>query len=536
LRILLVQPEFPITYWGFQYGLPLANKRVSLPPLGLVSFAALLPNDWELRLVDLNAEALTDTDLDWADVVMAGGMHIQAPSMREALARGRQHGCLTVVGGPSPTTAPEDYPDVDILFQGEAEGRIDQLLEAMKAPRGTRLVLEPIGDRPALDEVPVPRFDLLKLDLYASMSVQYSRGCPFQCEFCDIIEIFGRKPRVKRASQMIAELTALRDLGYGGSLFVVDDNFIGHKPAVRLLLPAVAAWQRENGSPFELYTEASVNLAGDPSLLAAMVDAGFSAVFLGIESPSEEALAETQKNQNLRMDLSAAIERITRAGLEVLGGFIVGFDTDTEDIFERQRAFIAGNPIPCAMVGLLNALPGTALWRRMNAEGRLRVAWTGDQLERPNFTPAMNERALLKGYSRLLSEVYSPAGYYGRCRAFLEMAPAALVRRPFRFDELSIAAKTIARAGIRSPDRAEFWKLVLTMLKTNPQAVGWVIAHGIWGEHLIRYTRENVLPRIQAALAELDSVPTYVSPAGVRAVAEPRLVPTTRLRRQALPS
>jgi radical SAM superfamily enzyme YgiQ (UPF0313 family) len=505
MRALLVQPEFPISYWGIQYGLPLTGAKVSLPPLGLISLAALLPPSWQLRLVDLNAGPLSSADLDWAEVVMTGGMHIQSGSTKEIIAQAQARGRLTVVGGPGPTTAPDHYAGADILFLGEAEGRIDELMQAMDDWSGQPLVLQAGDEHPDLALAPVPRFDLLKLTDYASVSVQYSRGCPFLCEFCDIIEIFGRKPRVKSAAQILRELEELRRLGWKSSVFFVDDNFIGHKRAVKKLLPQITEWQEQHGHPFELYTEASVNLAGDPSLMDGMVEAGFSQVFVGIESPSQAALEECHKGQNLRIDLSDSIDRMARRGLEVMGGFIVGFDSDPDDIFEQQIRFITHNPTPLAMVGFLNALPGTALWRRLDAEGRLRRGWTGDQLERPNFIPRMDERRLIEGYRRLVAEIYSPAAYYARCRAFLEKAPGSFSRRRFHFAELPIALRTFIQAGIRSPWRAEYWKLMATMIRHNPQSLGWVVAHAIQGEHMIRYTREDLLPRLDDALATLPS-------------------------------
>jgi radical SAM superfamily enzyme YgiQ (UPF0313 family) len=364
MNALLVYPHFPVTYWGFQYGLRLIGKRAALPPLGLITVAALLPSHWHVRLVDLNVGALHDNDLHWADIVLTGGLLIQMESMKEVIARAHAFQCPVAVGGPAPTTSPDLFGDADVVFQGEAEGRIDELVRALAQRTGSHLILEAPTSFPEMTSVPVPRFDLLDLSKYASVSVQYSRGCPFQCEFCDVIEIFGRKPRVKMPEQVVDELEAIHRLGYKGTIFFVDDNFIGNKPSVKRLLPIVRDWQRTRRHPFELYTEASVDLAADAQLLRGMVDAGFSSVFLGIETPSVKALEQAKKLQNLRLDPSEAIDRITRAGLEVMGGFIVGFDSDGPDIFALQREFLDRQPIPLAMVGILNALPGTALWRR----------------------------------------------------------------------------------------------------------------------------------------------------------------------------
>jgi radical SAM superfamily enzyme YgiQ (UPF0313 family) len=503
MKILLVYAAFPVSYWGFQHSMPLIGRRASLSPLGLITLAALLPRTWELRLIDLNVQPLPDADLVWADAVFVGGMRVQAPSMHEVVARARALRRRTVVGGPAPTTAPEDFPDADVVFCGEAEGRIGELVAALSAPRvATRVLVA--EQRPALALSPIPRFELLELAAYSSVSVQYSRGCPFQCEFCDIIEIFGRVPRVKTPAQVLAELTVLYERGYRGSVFFVDDNFIGNKVSVRALLAELEPWQRARGFPFELYTEASVNLAADRELVAAMVRSGFTAVFLGIETPSATALAAAGKRQNLALDLSEAVQSLTVAGLEVMGGFIVGFDSDGVEAFEAQRQFLAGAPLPLAMVGLLSALPGTALWRRLAREGRLRCSANGDAFARPNFEPAMDEDLLLQGYAALLAELYQPAAYYARCAAYVERA----ARLPgggkqLRAWHLATMLRCLWQVGVHAPYRGEFWRLLGRTLRRAPHQLTWVVGHVVMGEHMIRYTREQVLPRLAQARAEL---------------------------------
>jgi radical SAM superfamily enzyme YgiQ (UPF0313 family) len=395
MRALLVQARSPTTYWSFKHTLPFLGKAATYPPLGIATLAAHLPSRWELRLRDLHVAPLDDADLAWADVVLVSGMLIQLPSMVDVLRRARAKGRRTVAGGPAPTTAPELFGEADHVFRGEAEGRLDLLVAVLEAPtpQAPRL-LSPEGDaRPDLRLARVPRFDLLDLSAYASQALQFSRGCPFHCEFCDIIEIFGRVPRVKAPAQVLAELDALRAAGARGTLFFVDDNFVGNRRAVAELLPVLRAWQERNGFPFFFCTEASLDLASHPELVAAMVAAGFSQVFLGIETPSTEALAQAGKTQNLRMPQGEAVEALTRAGLEVYAGFIVGFDSDGPDIFDRQLAFISSLPIARAMVNLLTALPGTQLTRRLEREGRLRGFPSGDSFERPNYEPAMDERA-----------------------------------------------------------------------------------------------------------------------------------------------
>jgi radical SAM superfamily enzyme YgiQ (UPF0313 family) len=503
MKVLLAYPEFPTSYWGFQYGLPLTGRKATLPPLGLITLAALLPREWELRLVDLNVTRLRESQLKWADAVFVGGMRVQAPSIHEVVRRASAAGRRAVVGGPAPTTAPAEFADADVIFQGEAEGRIDELLAALQTTRTVRLAPRADSDRPSMQESRVPRFDLLDLRQYASMSVQYSRGCPFSCEFCDIIEIFGRRPRVKTNEQVFAELDALLQLGYRGSVFFVDDNFIGNKPAVKGLLPDLARWQQQRGYPFELYTEASVNLASDETLIASMVQAGFTAVFLGIETPSPETLAATNKQQNTRLDLGLAVERLTGAGLEVLGGFIVGFDGDGPDVFESQLRFISSLPIPLAMVGLLTALPGTALWRRLEHEGRLRALSSGDQFGRTNFEPKMDEETLLRGYAELLGQIYTPQAFYQRCEAYVDRAPPLPGKKKPSVAHVLTFLRTVFHVGLRGQHRRLYWRLLVRSLRHAPHTFAWAIGSIVQGEHLIRYTREDVLPRIEKALGEL---------------------------------
>jgi radical SAM superfamily enzyme YgiQ (UPF0313 family) len=482
VRALLVQAKSPPTYWGYQFALPFIDKAAPLPPLGLATLAALLPGDWEVTIHDLHLGPLDDE------------------TMRRAHALGKR----TVIGGPAASTSPEVFVEADHVFQGEAEGRLGPLVEALEQPeRAAPRLLAPLGgSRPAMSLSPVPRYDLLDLSRYATMAVQVSRGCPFDCEFCDIIEIFGRVPRVKSVEQLVAELEALHRLGARGPLFFVDDNFIGNRKAIARMLPGIAAWQRNHGRPFELCTEASMDLAGEPALVASMVEAGFTSVFVGIETPSAEALAETHKLQNLRMAPAAAVEILTRAGLEVYAGFIVGFDADGPDIFDRQREFIESVAIPRAMVGLLSALPGTALWRRLEGESRLRGAPSGDQFERPNFRPSMDERTLMAGYRRLLCEIYRDDAYYDRCEQFF--ARARSTRGAPGDGALAALARAVWRIGIRGRRRVRFWRLLLTSLRHGLGGLPKAVTLAVVGEHMIRYTEEVVLPRLDLALADLD--------------------------------
>jgi len=501
MNVLLVQPLAPKTYWGFQYAVGIVGKGAPHPPLGLATLAALLPERWSLRILDLNVAPLREADLDWADAALVTGMLVHKDSMHAVISRARSRGLRTVVGGPAASSRPDEFTDADHVFVGEAEGRLESLIAAIEGAEGPHVLSPADEKKPDLSLARVPRFDLLDRRRYTSMSVQVSRGCPFQCEFCDIIELYGRNPRVKSPEQVLRELDALYELGWRGSVFVVDDNFIGNRKEAAKLLPEVARWQGAHRRPFELYTEASVDLASLPALVDSMVAAGFTTVFLGIESPSAESLKQTRKLQNLKLPLQESVMRLTRAGLEVYAGFIVGFDTDGDHIFEAQEKFISGLPIAAAMIGLLTALPNTALWRRLEKEGRLRSESTGDQFGRPNFDPILDERTLLEGYRKLLAAIYEPSAFYDRCEALVrdlgQGRPRALSR-----DALAMFVRILIGVGLRSPRRRRFWRLFFKAV-TRPYAFGKAMSIAVQGEHLIRYTQEDVLPRIDLALAEL---------------------------------
>ena len=506
MRALLVNARSPATYWSYDHSLPFVGKGAALPPLGLATLAALLPRTWELKILDLSLDPLRDDDLLWADAVLVSGMLVQADSMREVLARARSLGRRTVAGGPAPTSSPGAFPEADHVFRGEAEGRLALLVSALEDPgRPAPRILSPPedGERPGLEDAPVPRFDLLDLRRYASYSIQVSRGCPFRCEFCDIIEMYGRVPRLKTADQVLAELEELWRVGGATSVFIVDDNFIGNRRAVAELLPRIASWQRDHGKPFDFFTEASLDLAARPELVEAMVGAGFSAVFVGVETPSAAALAGAGKTQNLRIDPSEAVLSLTRAGLEVFAGFIVGFDSDGPEIFDEQLAFISRLPLPMAMVGILGALPGTALWRRLEREGRLRSGQGGDQFGRANFRPTLDERVLLAGYRRLLASLYTAEAFYERCLSHVELA-RPLPSAP-RAGVARTAARAVWRLGVKSPRRRHFWRLLARSLRRGPDAVARALALAIRGEHLIRYTAEVALPRLDRELALLEA-------------------------------
>ena len=507
MNVLLVQPLAPKTYWGFQYAVRIVGKGAPHPPLGLATLAALLPDRWNLRILDLNVAPLRDGDLEWADAMLVTGMLVHKDSIHAVISRARRRGLRTVMGGPAASSRPDEFADADHVFVGEAEGRLDSLIAALERGEGPHVLSPADEKKPDLSLARVPRFDLLDRRRYTSMSVQVSRGCPFQCEFCDIIELYGRNPRVKSPDQVVQELDTLYALGWRGSVFVVDDNFIGNRREAAKLLPEVAKWQTAHRRPFELYTEASVDLASLPVLVDSMVAAGFTTVFLGIETPSAESLKQTKKLQNLKLPLEESVMRLTKAGLEVYAGFIVGFDTDGEHIFEVQEKFISSMPIAAAMVGLLTALPNTALWRRLEKEGRLRSdTSSGDQFGRPNFDPVLDERTLLEGYRRLMAAIYQPDAFYDRCEALVRDLGTGRARS-LSFDALAMFARILLSVGLLSPRRLRFWRLFFKAMR-RPYAFTKAMSIAVQGEHLIRYTQEDVLPRIDAALAELAATGT----------------------------
>ncbi|HSB33491.1 MAG TPA: radical SAM protein, partial [Nitrospirota bacterium] len=419
MKILLVYPECPETFWSFKYALRFISKHASLPPLGLLTVAAMLPAGWDLRLADMNVRKLTDRDLRWADFVFLSAMSIQRVSAMSVIARCRALGVKVIAGGPLFTAMPDEFVDVDHLILNEAEVTLPLFLEDLQKGRLRRVYSS--TQWADLSKTPVPRFDLLNKKRYASMNVQYSRGCPFDCEFCNITSLFGRTPRTKTGGQLLAEFERLYQGGWRHGVFIVDDNFIGNKGKLKKeVLPAIISWMEERGHPFELSTEASINLADDEELMQLMVRAGFDTVFVGIETPNEESLAECSKIQNRNRDLIESVKKIQRAGLEVQAGFIVGFDKDPITIFERLISFIQESGIATAMVGLLNAPKGTKLYNRLLSEGRLVKAATGDNTDFSiNFVPKMPPEVLLSGYRRIVHTIYSPKYFYARVREFL---------------------------------------------------------------------------------------------------------------------
>ena len=484
MKVLLVNPEFPDTYWSFRHALPFEGKRSVFPPLGLMTVSGLLPKTCERRLVDLNIERLKTSQIEWADMVFITGMLAQKKSLHETVERCRKLGKIIVLGGPYVTSTIEELPYADHIFQGEAETTLPQFFKDLEAGTAKRTYKAP--ERPPMSIAPIADFGLVNMKKYSNMSIQYSRGCPFSCEFCDIIEIYGRVPRTKSNQQVLAEFDELYRLGWRGPLFIVDDNFIGNKKHVRMLLPDIIEWQKKHNYPFSLLTEASVNLADDDDLLTAMKDAGFRRVFLGIETPVEESLKEAQKPQN-RGNLLNAVRKIQNHGMEVMAGFIVGFDNDPEDIFERQIEFIRESAIPLAMVGMLNALPDTQLWKRLEKEGRLLGddATGNNTIATVNFVPKMDVDTLIAGYQRIMRTIYKPSEYYRRALDSLGRVPQDIpeAHQYHGLKGLKAFVRIAFKLGVIDAERREFWRFFLKALRTHRDRMTELLRHAAMAYH-----------------------------------------------------
>jgi radical SAM superfamily enzyme YgiQ (UPF0313 family) len=491
MKTLLVYPEFPDTYWSFRHALSFEGKRSAFPPLGLLTISAMLPVAWERRLVDMNIQRLKPSDIEWADLVFCSAMLVQKDSLRRVVDLCKAAGKRVVIGGPYVTTGAEHLPQADHIFLGEAETTLPEFVRDIE--RGAPKRIYQAAERPALSATPIPDFHLADLRRYSAMPVQYSRGCPFQCEFCDIIEIYGRVPRTKSNEQMLAELDALLQIGWRGMVFIVDDNFIGNKRNVKRLLPVLADWSERHGRPFSFITEASVNLAEDDELLDGMRRANFRRVFLGIETPVEASLKEAQKGQNMRRNLLDSVKEIQSYGMEVMAGFIVGFDNDPDDIFERQIEFIRDSAIPLAMVGLLTALPDTQLWRRLEREGRLLSESTGNNTDGSlNFVPKMDATRLIEGYKSIMRAIYSPGEYYQRALNCLERvvggAPESR-RNGFAGDVVTLFRIVLA-LGVRDRARGEFWRYLSRALTRHREKFAEAMRLAAVGYHFRKLTED----------------------------------------------
>ena len=501
MKILLVYPQYPETFWSFKHALRFISKKASFPPLGLLTVAAMLPDAWEKKLVDMNITRLTDENIGWADYVFISAMVVQRDSVKEVINRCRQLGVKTVAGGPLFTTGHKDFSEVDHLVLGEAEVTLPLFLADLEKGNARHIYTTRV--RPDINQTPVPRWSLINKKAYSSMSVQYSRGCPFNCEFCDIIVLNGHKPRTKDVPQMLAELDALYYQGWRQSVFVVDDNFIGNKKKLKAeMLPALIAWMKEKKRPFTLLTEASINIVDDEELMRLMVEAGFDRVFIGIETPNEKSLVECNKFQNQNRDLVAAVKKIQNNCLEVQGGFIFGFESDPLSIFKSQINFIQQSGIVTAMVGLLNAPPGTRLYQRLKKENRLLKSFTGNNTDCSlNFMPRMNYQVLIDGYKHILTTIYAPKQYHERVKAFLkEYRPSGKRRAKPQFYHIEAFLKSVWYLGFREKGRRYYWRLFVSTLLKYPRKFPMSISLAVYGYHFRKVVEKYIRTPIDDTL------------------------------------
>jgi radical SAM superfamily enzyme YgiQ (UPF0313 family) len=485
MNVLLIYPKFPDTFWSFTFALDFIGKKAAFPPLGLLTVAALLPDEFQKRLVDVNVDRLTDEDLSWADMAFIGGMAVQRKSAKQIIARCKQIGLKVIAGGPLFTAEPETFEEVDHLVLDEAELTLPSFLEDLK--NGCPKKIYRVSGFCELRHSPVPSWHLIRMKKYASMSIQFSRGCPFNCDFCNVTTLFGHRTRMKTPKQVIAELNRMYDAGWRSNIFFVDDNFIGNKGYLKThLLPALIEWRKDKkGCVF--FTEASINLADDPELLDMMVTAGFDSVFIGIESPDELSLTECRKTQNKNRDLLQNVKTIHRAGLQVMGGFIVGFDSDTPSIFQRQINFIQKSGIVTAMVGMLQAPPGTRLFDRLQMENRVVRTFSGDNVDgSTNIIPKMGLDRLSDGYRSIMKQIYSPHNFYRRVRNILIELKAPGITIPLDFQRFLAFFRSAFRLGVLGKERFRYWQLMLWTLIRKPRLISVAITMSIYGYHYRR--------------------------------------------------
>ena len=486
LKILLVYPETPSTFYSFRNALEFVSKKSAEPPLGLLTVAAMLPEKWDKKLIDMNVSKLKDEHLSWADYVFLSGMNIHKSSFKKIVQRCNQFGVKVVAGGPMVTFEYKEFFGVDHFILNEAELTLPQFIEDLE--KGCPKPVYTSSEFPDISSTPIPQWNLLEIENYASIGVQYSRGCPFNCEFCSIPILNGHKPRTKGTDQFLAELESLHNTGWRGGVFIVDDNFIGNKKKLKSeLLPALVNWSKEKKYPFSFTTEVSINLADDDDLIRLMVDAGFYNTFIGIETPNNQSLAECGKTQNLNRDLVESVKKLQRDGLMVSAGFIIGFDNDPPNIFEMQKEFIQKSGIATAMVGLLNVPLGTRLFKRLKTENRLINTSSGNNMDGTlDFIPKMNSQKLVKGYKDVLNTIYSQKVYYERVKTFLsEYHPKS---KPSKISKNDIKAvlKSFWKLGVLEKEKRYYWKLFFLSLFKYPQKFSVAMTLAVYGYHFRR--------------------------------------------------
>jgi radical SAM superfamily enzyme YgiQ (UPF0313 family) len=484
MNVLMIYPKYPDTYWSFKYALKFISKKAAVPPLGLITVSAMLPENWQKKLVDMNIEKLEDKDLEWADYIFLSGMYVQKDSVNEILDRCQNYPAKIIAGGPLFTQDHENYPQIDHFILNEAEITLTEFLKDWQTGSLNRIYRT--NEYANLSLTPVPDYHLLKINDYAFMNMQVSRGCPFNCDFCEITALLGHKVRMKSSKQVLEELDTLYKLNWRGPVAVVDDNFIGNKKVIKnSILPDMITWMETHKHPFKFNAQTSINLADDSQLLQMMRNAGFTSTFIGIETPVEESLQSCHKVQNENRDLLENVKQIQKAGLQVSGGFIVGFDSDTETVFQRQVDFIQKSGIVSAMVGLLNAPKNTQLYRQMEMENRLTVDATGSNTDfTMNFVPKMNHRELLEGYQYIINSIYKEKPYYKRIKELLKnYKPVNVGNNKIDLNQLKAFTKAIFVLGLVNKGRFEYWKFMAWTLLKKPKLFVDAITMAVYGYH-----------------------------------------------------
>jgi len=487
LKILLVYPETPASFWSFKDALKFIAKKVAEPPLGLITVAAMLPKEWEKKLIDMNVSKLQDKHILWADYVFLSGMNIQINSFKEVIRRCNTLGVKIVAGGPLATTQHKDFLGVDHFVLNEAEITLPLFLEDLEG--GNPKHVYSTEEFPEISSSPIPMWELLDIKKYASLSLQYSRGCPYDCDFCSITMLNGRRPRTKSSKQFINELERIYELGWRGPVSVVDDNFIGNKRKLKVdILPALIEWSKQKKYPFNFITEVTINLADDDKLMDMMIETGFNSIFIGIETPSTDSLVECGKSQNLKRNLVASVKKLQQRGFIVSGGFIVGFDNDSPAVFQDQINFIQQSGIVSAMVGLLNAPNGTKLFKRMQSENRMLDVFAGNNMDGTmNFIPKMNYKELIAGYSKIVKTIYSQKEYYNRLKHFLSN-----YKQPFwnknkiKLKEVRAFMMLLWLLGTLEKGKKYFWKLLAFSLFKHPHKFPLAMTMAVYGYHYRR--------------------------------------------------
>ena len=484
MKILMVYPEFPDTFWSYKHALKFIRKKASLPPLGLLTIAAMLPSEWDKRLIDINVgKKITQNDLAWADYVFISAMVVQRESATQIIAESKEAGVKIVAGGPLFTSEYAKFEEIDHFVLNEAEITFPLFLADLEQGNAKRIYRS--AEFADISKTPAPMWELADIKRYASMSIQFSRGCPFNCEFCNVTALFGHQPRTKSSAQIVAELDSLYNLGWRDHVFFVDDNFIGNKRYLKEdLLPTLIEWRKKRRE-VTFYTEVSINLSDDEPLTQMMVDAGFNMVFIGIETPDEGSLAECSKKQNKGRNMVNDVKRLQRAGLQVQGGFIVGFDNDSPSIFQRQIDFIQKSGIVTAMIGVLQAPAGTKLYERMKREGRLLGEMSGDNGDcSTNIVTGMNHNVLREGYLDIIRYIYSHEGYYQRVKTFLQEYTPPKIGAPLKLQDVMALFRSIYHLGIISSERVHYWKLLSWAYFRNPKLFPVAVRLTISGHHL----------------------------------------------------